>query len=163
MPIINQAFGSLDSQFKPIVLQILTKLEEKGHHPIVVEGRRTLAQQQEKVRQGVSQTMKSYHLSGLAADICDSTEMWDKGLVRPFWWDLYQVATSVVVTNGHLRYGIIWDHPEREAIYKKALDDLLAGNFKPYTNKAGKLITAQQQADARINWFADVAHIELRV
>ena len=142
MLVTNKAFDSLDPRFKPIVLDILNKLDGKGYQPIVAEGRRTQAQQDEKVRLGYSQTRKSIHLTGCAADIVDKRYMWDISNVHQFWWDLYQAAKSVHVTNGHLRYGLLWDHPEREAVYKKALDEKKPG-----------LVT----------WFCDVAHIELHL
>jgi len=142
MPVLNAAYSSLDPKFQPVVKEILTRLEALGYQPIVAEGRRTPKQQAEKVRLGYSKTLKSYHISGLAADIVDKRYMWNISNVHKFWWDLYQVAKSIQPSVGHLRYGIIWDHPEREAIYKKALD----------TNRKG-LVT----------WFCDVAHVELRV
>lgn len=156
MPVQNKAFLSLDKRFQPIVLEILTQLEAKGYKPFVVEGKRTIEQQREKVRLQYSRTMHSVHLSGLAADIADERELWEKGAVRPFWWDYYQIAKSLDPTSlsgikCHLRYGIIWDHPEREVIYKKALDDLLSGKI------------TQKQANERILWFIDVAHIELHL
>lgn len=141
MPLLNNAYHSLDDSFRPIVLEILTKLEAMGYQAFVAEGRRTKAQQAEKVRLGYSKTMNSYHLSGMAADIVDKRYMWNISNVHKFWWDLYQVALNTMVKHGHLRYGIIWDYPEREAIYKKALD---TNNHK------------------LVNWFSDVAHIELR-
>ncbi len=151
MPTKNKAFLSLKAQFQTVIWNILTSLEEHGFKPSVIEGLRTRAQQAEKVRLGYSKTMNSIHISGLAADICDTREMWNKGLVRPFWWALYETAKDQKITNGRLRYGLTWDKPERASIYKKALDDLLAGKI------------TQKQADARITWFCDVAHIEMHL
>jgi hypothetical protein len=142
MPVLNAAYSSLDDRFKPVVKEILTKLEAKGYQPIVCEGRRTTAQQAEKVKKGYSKTMKSYHLTGMAADIVDKRYMWNISNVHQFWWDLYEAAKSSTPATGHLRYGMIWDDTARAAIYKKALD-----------TKKPSLVT----------WFCDVAHIELRV
>lgn len=148
----NKAYLSLKPEFKPYVKTILIKLEEMGYTPIVVEGLRTLAQQKEKVKLGYSKTLKSYHLSGLAADICDSREMWNKGLVRKFWYDMYTIIKSVVPEKGRLRPGLVWDQDAeaRIKIYKKALDDCLAGKI------------TQKEADAKIGWFCDAAHVEMR-
>ncbi len=147
----NKAFLSLKPDFQPYVRIILTKLAEKGYKPFVVEGLRTIEQQRQKVKDGNSQTMNSYHLSGYAADICNTGEMWDKGLVRQFWMDMYDIVTSLSVTNGRIRAGLCWDHPERVDIYRKALE---------YT-KAGRI--TQKQADAKITWFCDAAHIEMHL
>lgn len=140
----NKAFLSLREEFKPIVKEILEKLELKGWQPIVAEGLRTKEQQAEKVKLGYSTTMNSVHLSGLAADIVDKRYMWTISNVNQFWWDLYEVSKEVIseYDDCHLRYGLIWDHPEREALYKRALDEKRPG-----------LIT----------YFCDCAHIELHL
>lgn len=146
---LNAAYSSIDPRFRPTVLEILEKLEARGYQPIVVEGKRTLAQQREKVRLGYSTTMNSYHLTGLAADICDKREMWDKGLVRPFFNDLFLIASTIAVPKGKIECGLIWLHPERYEVYKQTLTDLLANKI------------TQKQADAKITWFCDAAHIQL--
>ena len=147
----NKAFLSIKPNFQPYVKEVLEKLEAKGYKPFVVEGLRTIEQQRQKVKDGNSQTMNSYHLSGYAADICNIGEMWDKGLVRQFWMDMYDIVQSMTdVKNGHIRCGLVWDHPERVAVYRNTLEAI----------KAGKL--TQKQGDAKINWFCDAAHIEFR-
>lgn len=151
MPTKNKPFLSLKPQFQTVIWNILIELESEEFKPAVIEGLRTKAQQAEKVRLGYSKTMNSIHLSGLAADICDTREMWDKGLVRPFWWALYKIAKAQNLTTGRLRYGLTWDKSERAIIYKKVLDDLMTGKL------------TQKQADEKITWFCDVAHIELKL
>ncbi len=141
MPIQNQAFLSVKPELQKIVWEIMIKLEEKGWKPTVAQGLRTVAQEAAHVANGTSSTMKSYHLTGLAVDIVDEKLQWNIPVVHQFWWDYYQIASSLKVSSGHLRFGIIWDHPERIALYKKALD---AGQHT-------------------VPWFADVAHIELHL
>lgn len=141
MPLLNKAFYSLNKDFQPIVQEILVRLESLEYQPTVAEGRRTEAQQREKVRLGYSQTMQSYHLSGLAADIIDKRWGWNIGNVHRFWWDLYLIASSLSVRKGKIRCGLIWDHPERADIYNRALN---------------------KDKSAKVNWFVDAAHIELR-
>ncbi len=145
MPTLNKAFHSLDEAFKPIVLNILKELEAKGWNPIVAEGKRTLAQQKEKVRTGVSETLHSYHLTGCAADIVDTRSTWNIPRVHQFWLDLVESALKHLPKKGVLRFGMLWGvgnlksdlEKKRLEIYKTAL-------------KKGK----------DVDWFCDAAHVE---
>lgn len=132
----NKAFDSLDERFKPIVEDILQQLEAKRYQPFVCEGRRTEAQQREKVAKGYSKTMKSYHLTGLAADIVDKRYMWNVPVTHPFFIALGEVVKGISVDGGYLRWGGDWNVPGRFEILKKK---------------------------GKINWFVDVAHVELRL
>lgn len=143
MPVINQQLESLDPRFKPIVIEILTKLEVLGWSPIVAEGRRTAQQQQEKVRLGYSQTLKSYHLTGLAADIIDKRYAWNIPLHHKFWYDLGHIIKDIKLSQGHLRWGGVWDQGDTRW---------------PIIEQAQK-----NQSDKSLNWFMDVAHVELRI
>jgi len=135
MPVRNKAFDSLEEDFKPIVEDILSQLEAQDFQPFVCEGRRTKAQQAEKVRLGYSKTMNSYHLSGLAADIVDKRYMWNVPVTHPFFIALGNIVKGIEVEGGHLRWGGDWNVPGRFEILKKK---------------------------GKINWFVDVAHVELR-
>lgn len=142
MPELNKAYESLDERFKPIVLKILVALEEKGYVPMVVEGRRTVEQQRKKVKDGVSTTMKSYHLTGLAVDICDRRHMWNIPLNHDFWYDYGCIIDEMECDIGTLRWGGVWDKPSRWDVIEKSRD-----LDRPYL----------------INWFFDGAHCELRL
>lgn len=132
----NAAFNSLEDRFKPIVLEIARQLEAKGWQPQVIEGRRTVAQQREKVRRGVSKTMNSYHLSGMAADICDKRYMWNIPLSHQYWKDQGAIVEELAKSNKGLRWGGTWGQG-----YQRYLNYLLG----------------------RTKYFVDVAHVELRV
>lgn len=134
---LNAAFESLDPKFKPIVLEILKRLEAKGWQPIVAEGRRTIAQQRHKVARGVSQTMNSYHLSGMAADIVDKRYMWNIPLSHKYWMDQGEIVLDLARTNKGLYWGGVW----KVGVMQRFLD-YLKGKTK---------------------YFADVAHCELRI
>ena len=112
--LLNSAYSSLDLKFQPIVKEILEKLSEKGYEVMVCEGRRTKAQQAEKVRLGYSKTMNSYHLSGLAADIVDKRYMWNIAVTHKFWVDYGTVIKSIKAPAGYfLRWGGDWNVPGR--------------------------------------------------
>jgi hypothetical protein len=139
MPVLNKAYESLDERMKPIVLEILQELEKRGWQPKVAEGRRSAEQQREKVRLGYSQTMNSYHLSGLAADIIDTRHAWNIPLTHQFWVDLGDIVNRLhVPEEGRIRWGGTWDRP-----------------YSMYLN----CVKNKQ----KIAWFADVAHVELRL
>lgn len=77
--------------FRDLVEKVIKDLEALGWQPIVAEGRRTVAEQKVKVQKGYSQTMKSDHILGRAADVVDKRYFWqapcDK-LDHQFWKDL---------------------------------------------------------------------------
>jgi hypothetical protein len=137
MPFYNKALNSLQPKFKPIVLEILTRLEAKGWQPIVAEGLRTVEQQREKVRLGYSQTMNSYHLTGMAADIVDKRYLWNIPLSHQYWKDQGEVVLELAKTNPGLRWGGVWAVGKMQRFV-----DYLLGKTK---------------------YFVDVAHVELRV
>lgn len=78
-----------DQDFRDKIARTLKTLEDLGEAAKIYEAMRTEAQQREKVRQGNSRTMKSYHLKrgsdgkGLAVDIADAKKGW--GASRRFW------------------------------------------------------------------------------
>ncbi len=131
----NKAFESLDDRFKPIVLEIMKRLEAKGWKPIVAEGRRTIVQQREKVAKGYSKTLNSYHLSGMAADIVDQRYLWNIALSHNYWKDQGAIISELRKSNPGLRWGGDWGRG-----YQRYLDYLLG----------------------RTKYFVDVAHVELR-
>ena len=97
-----EKFNSLESVMHEPVLLVLEELERLGWLPIIIEGRRTLAQQQEKVNKGYSKTMKSKHLLGLAVDIVDRRYLWGGPAAKqsfPFWNNLGAAGK---------RQGFIW-------------------------------------------------------
>lgn len=137
MPIINKAFESLEPKFKPIVLEILKRLEALGYKPIVAEGRRTLAQQREKVKLGYSQTMNSYHLTGMAADIVDKRYNWDIPLSHPYWKAQGEIVLDLAKTNKGLYWGGVW--------------------------KVGLMQRFVDYLKGKTKYFVDCAHVELRL
>ena len=139
---MNKAFESLDERFKPIVHEILIKLQALGYQPIVAEGRRTIEQQREKVKLGYSQTLKSYHLTGLAADIVDKRYMWNIPLHHKFWYDYGHIINEIRPEYGHLIWGGVWSKPERWTKIEKAY---------------------QTKSDKPLDYFFDGAHVELRI
>ncbi|MEP0879235.1 M15 family metallopeptidase [Funiculus sociatus GB2-M2] len=88
---------SLEPAFQQKVGRVLVKVRAKGWQPKVAEGRRTIAEQREKVRRGVSKTMRSKHLCGIAADIIDKRYGWGGPAANTnfkFWKDLGAAAKS---------------------------------------------------------------------
>lgn len=134
MPIINAAFNSLEDRFKPIVLEIMKRLEAKGWQPMVAEGRRTRAQQAYKVKMGYSTTMNSYHLTGMAADIVDKRYAWNIPLSHQYWKDQGAVVNELRKTIPALKWGGDWGRG-----YQRYLDFLLG----------------------KTKYFVDVAHVQL--
>ena len=137
MPTINRQLDSLQPKFKPIILEVLTRLEALGYQPIVAEGLRTKEQQEEKVRLGYSTTMNSYHLTGMAADVVDRRYLWNIPLSHPYWKAQGDIVLELAKTNPGLYWGGVWKVNNMQRFI-----DYLKGTTK---------------------YFVDVAHIELRV
>jgi peptidoglycan L-alanyl-D-glutamate endopeptidase CwlK len=88
---------SLEPRFAKKVRAVLKALEKKGWQPVVISGRRSLAQQKKIVSGGRSRTMKSLHLCGRAADIMDRRYGWKGRAAKPsfeFWVDLGKAARA---------------------------------------------------------------------
>ena len=102
-PADSRNLSGLEPDFRARVKRVLRRLEAKGWQPYVAEGRRTKAQQREKVRLGYSKTMRSKHLVGRAADIVDRRYGWGGPAVKwsfRFWRDLGQAARAEGLTWG---------------------------------------------------------------
>lgn len=88
----------------------------------VHDGIRTIAEQRRYVAQGVSKTMKSKHLQGLAVDLVP----WIDGKPRWWWPQIYQIAAAMrdaaLDLNVPIRWGVVWD---------RRLNDLAPGVTDP--------------------------------
>ena len=152
MVAVNKQFLSLDKRFQPTVFKILSGLEKFGWQPIVGEGLRTEAEQKQKVAAGDSQTMNSYHLTGLAADIVDKRYMWDLPVVHKLWLDLANVALSLTPISGlgFLRLGLVWGNGGG------LLDPVAKTRMTEY-------VEALKQGKKTVPWFCDYDHVELHI
>ena len=95
----------LEPVIQGIISALLRNLWNMGWQPVIAEGKRTKAQQREKVRLGYSKTMNSRHLSGLAVDIIDRRWGWhgpcaDKD--HQFWVDLASEAQELGLFSGRV-------------------------------------------------------------
>ncbi len=63
----------LDPEFRATVGAVLGELQEMGYTPLVYSARRTIEEQREYVERGVSWTMASKHVDGLAVDVIDGS------------------------------------------------------------------------------------------
>ncbi len=95
--------SSLHPTLRAKVERVLRRLQAKGWQPYVAEGKRTRAEQAEKVRLGYSRTMNSRHLTGRAADIVDRRYGWGGRAANQnfqFWRDLGAAARAEGLTWG---------------------------------------------------------------
>ncbi len=102
-PVDRSNLSGLQPDFRAKVERVLRRLQAKGWQPRVAEGRRTRAQQAEKVRRGYSRTMNSRHLTGRAADIVDRRWGWEGPAAdtnHRFWRDLGAAAKAEGLTWG---------------------------------------------------------------
>ena len=89
----------------------------------VIEGKRTMKQQEENVRKGVSKTMASRHLTGHAVDILPSAIKpgmnWDLKYFMPVLKAIKQAGDELGVP---LRFGINWKNDPSLPIETKFID-----------------------------------------
>lgn len=112
---------SLAATFRPVALEVIARttasLERQGVDltPYVVDGRRTVQQQREKVRRGQSRTMKSLHLVGKAMDLTfarDGVPLWTKGRAHTWPPDLFAAFATYhhhAEALGLRTLGLTWD------------------------------------------------------
>ncbi len=88
----------------------ISKSEDLGFCDWTVhDGIRTLAEQKVFFDKGVSRTMKSKHLDGVAIDLVP----WIEGKPRWWWPQIYQIAACMWLAarelNTPIRWGCVWD------------------------------------------------------
>ncbi|MEO8275758.1 MAG: RHS repeat-associated core domain-containing protein [Thermoanaerobaculia bacterium] len=93
--------GTLDDNFRAALESVFSNLQTQGWDPGIPEtgGVRSLAEQQEKVRLGLSRTMNSQHLFGKAADVVNRSTGYSLGHGDPFAQSLRQAAAA---------QGLVW-------------------------------------------------------
>lgn len=108
---MSQALDDLDPRFKVLAIELLARLVEAKLPVLIVETRRTPAQQAINLAKGVSWVVHSKHLDGLAMDLVpysvytlapggDKLE-WDGS--NPAWQTIGRIAKSL-----GLRWGGDW-------------------------------------------------------
>lgn len=59
---MDRALDSLSTDFKPVAIELLARLVERGVHVLIVQTSRTLAEHQQNLANGTSATAHSKHL-----------------------------------------------------------------------------------------------------
>lgn len=67
---MSRKLDDLDPQFKPLAMELLARLVEANIVVMIVNTRRTHAEQQANLANGVSWVQHSKHEEGLAIDVC---------------------------------------------------------------------------------------------
>ena len=107
---MNTSLDSLDPVFKPLAFALLARLTEARIPVVIVNTRRTDAEQETAIAQKVSWVKHSKHQDGLAIDICPyetyvlhgaNKLQWDAD--DPIWLRIGQIGESV-----NLRWGGRW-------------------------------------------------------
>lgn len=108
---------------KPLVELVNRALEISEADFAVIEGLRSIEKQKENVRNGVSQTMKSKHLTGQAIDILPSSikpgMKWELHHFYPVLDAFYRAGEEKGIT---LRFGINWKSDPSLPIETKFID-----------------------------------------
>lgn len=103
---MSRRLDDLDPRFKPVAIELLARCVEAGFMVMVVDTLRTQAEHEDNVRRGVSWTLRSKHLDGLAIDIAPwetyalhgpDKLQWDAA--DPVWLKIGQIGESL---------GLVW-------------------------------------------------------
>ena len=107
---MNTSLDSLDPVFKPLAFALLARLTEARIPVVIVNTRRTDAEQETAIAQGVSWVKRSKHQDGLAIDIAPYETYSIHGGNKlewsaddPIWLRIGQIGESV-----NLRWGGRW-------------------------------------------------------
>lgn len=106
---MSRLMRDLDSRFRPIAEELVRYLQEDRHIDItIVDTLRTVEEQQNNVRNGVSWTSQSKHLPqptegkswaiDLAPTILISTKSWSPR--HPLWWEISRKAKALGLRSG---------------------------------------------------------------
>jgi peptidoglycan LD-endopeptidase CwlK len=131
----TSTLANLHPVFRTRVESILRDLTAKGWQPVVASGVRTEAEQAAKVRQGYSQTKRSWHVSSTAQTMSDSGHS-------------YSVVRGAAADIVDKRYG--WGGPASDLNFQFWID--LGAAAADYGLEWGG------------DWasFRDVAHVQMR-
>lgn len=115
--------SKLEGVNEPLVRLVNRALEISDADFAVIEGLRSVEKQQENVRNGVSQTMKSKHLTGDAIDILPSSikpgMKWELHHFKPV---LHAFHLASIELGIPLRFGINWKNDPSLPIETKFID-----------------------------------------
>lgn len=109
---MSRKLDDLSPRMLPVAMQLLARCVEAGIMVMIVDTRRTLAEQQANVAKGVSWTLASRHLTGDAIDICPY-ETWNAhGPDKlnwngddPVWTQIGAIGESVGLKWGVIKNG----------------------------------------------------------
>lgn len=115
--------SKLEGVNEPLVRLVNRALEISDADFAVIEGLRSIEKQKENVRNGVSQTMKSKHLTGDAIDILPSSikpgMKWELHHFKPVLDSFYRASVELGIP---LRFGINWKSDPSLPIETKFID-----------------------------------------
>lgn len=100
---MSRALNDLAQEFRPLAFELLARFTEAQIRVLIVGTGRTLDEQKANVAKGVSWTLDSYHLRGLAIDVAPFQQGSDKlnwDASDPIWLKMGQIGESIGLTWG---------------------------------------------------------------
>lgn len=111
---MSRALDDLSARFRPIAMELLARCVEQQIPVLIVNTRRTAAEQSQNIANGVSWTTNSKHLTGDAIDIVPFAQyvihqenklLWDSA--DPIWQKLGAIGEAL-----GLRWGGRWQQQD---------------------------------------------------
>jgi D-alanyl-D-alanine carboxypeptidase-like protein len=103
---MSRALDDLDPRFRPLAIELIARCAEAGVPLCIVETLRTPAQHAINLAHGVSWTLHSKHLDGLAIDVCPY-QQFDLHHGSKLQWDGSDPAWQTIGMIGE-RLGLTW-------------------------------------------------------
>ena len=106
---MSRRLDDLDARFKPLAIELIARCAEALIPVMIVDTLRTKQEQEANVARGVSWTMNSKHLLGLAIDICPYDVYLSNGPDKLQWDEkspLFQSIGKIGQALG-LKWGIV--------------------------------------------------------
>jgi peptidoglycan L-alanyl-D-glutamate endopeptidase CwlK len=104
---VSKKLDDLSAEFKPRAIELLARLCEAGVCVAIIDTLRTEEEQKQNIKNGVSWTLNSKHLTGDAIDICPYSQyqlhgpdklQWDA--LDPVWLKIGSIGEALGLTWG---------------------------------------------------------------
>lgn len=111
---MNRSLDSLDPRFKPLAMALIARCVEAGILVMIINTRRTEAEQADAIARGVSWVKRSKHQDGLAIDLCPY-DVWQLDGGDKLMWQADHPVWAKIGRIGEglgLRWGGRWTTPD---------------------------------------------------
>jgi peptidoglycan LD-endopeptidase CwlK len=103
---MSRRLDDLSPRFRPLAFELLARCTEQGIIVMIIDTKRTIAEQEANIAKGVSWTLNSKHLTGDAIDLCPY-QQWQQHGAKKLNWDASDPVWAAMGRIGE-ELGLIW-------------------------------------------------------